>query len=292
MKHPDYNSSSALKKFLEERGMAMQKKFGQNFLLNQTARQRLIDSLDIGKSTRVWEVGPGLGAMTDEILRRGAILTAFEIDRGFAECLREFFDTEIAENRFSLVQGDVLKTWKTEFETQKENLPTRFFGNLPYNVAATIIADTISAGVRFEKAVFTVQKEVAERMCAECGDENYSSFSVLCRWAYDVKPLLDLAGANFWPKPNVASRAVIMSRREDFPRCSDPVFFMKMQRSLFSSRRKTVKNNLTAFLSNAENAEKSLSAAGIDEKKRAEELEISDLLKLSDCVKSVLGEKV
>ncbi len=283
MKHPDYNSANALKTFMEERGMAMQKKFGQNFLLNETARKRLIDALDIDEKTLVWEVGPGLGSMTSEILSRGASLCAFEIDRGFAACLKEFFEDEINENRFSLVEGDVLKTWKARAEAQKENMPTRFFGNLPYNVAATIIADTISAGVRFEKAVFTVQKEVAERMCASKNTENYSSFSVLCQWAYDVKPLLDLAGGNFWPKPNVASRAVIMSRRDDFPRCNNPDFFMKMQRSLFASRRKTVKNNLTTFLCNAEKASAALIAAGINEKRRAEELSIEELLKLSDC---------
>ena len=287
MKHPDYNSAAALKSFMEEKGMAMQKKFGQNFLLNETARRRLIDALDITKGTKVWEVGPGLGSMTDEILCRGATLTAFEIDHGFASCLREFFSSEMEEKRFNLVEGDVLKTWQKRAAEEKDEMPTRFFGNLPYNVAATIIADTISRGVRFEKAVFTVQKEVAERMCAECNTENYSSFSVLCQWAYDVKPLLDLAGGNFWPKPNVASRAVIMTRKDDFPRCYDSDVFMKMQRALFASRRKTVKNNLTAFLSSSDKAALALEKAGIDEKKRAEELKIEDLLRLSDCVVEV-----
>jgi len=287
MKHPDYNSASALKTFMEEKGMAMQKKFGQNFLLNETARRRLIDALDIGENTNVWEVGPGLGSMTSEILSRGSKLTAFEIDHGFAACVRDFFSSQIEAKKFDLVEGDVLKTWRKRAEEEKEAMPTRFFGNLPYNVAATIIADTISEGVRFEKAVFTVQKEVAERMCAECNTDNYSSFSVLCQWAYKVEPLLDLAGGNFWPKPNVASRAVIMTKRNDFPRCKDSDTFMKMQRALFSSRRKTVKNNLTAFLSNAEKASLALEKAGIDEKKRAEQLSIEELLRLSDCVLEV-----
>ncbi|MBR1537651.1 MAG: 16S rRNA (adenine(1518)-N(6)/adenine(1519)-N(6))-dimethyltransferase, partial [Treponema sp.] len=80
MKHPDYNSPSALKDFLDENGMAMQKKFGQNFLVNSDARKKIIDSLDISNGSTVWEVGPGLGCMSDEILSRGASLTAFEID--------------------------------------------------------------------------------------------------------------------------------------------------------------------------------------------------------------------
>ncbi|MCR5605832.1 MAG: 16S rRNA (adenine(1518)-N(6)/adenine(1519)-N(6))-dimethyltransferase RsmA [Treponema sp.] len=286
MQCPDYNSASALKTFMEEHGMAMQKKFGQNFLVNGDARKRLIDALEIDEKSIVWEVGPGLGSMTSEILGRGSKLTVFEIDHGFAACIREFFEKENEEGRFKLVEGDVLKTWKKEYE---ENGQTqRFFGNLPYNVAATIIADTISAGVRFDKAVFTVQKEVAERMCAKPGTENYSSFSVLCQWAYDVKPLLDLAGGNFWPKPNVASRAVTMVKKQNFPLCENPDVFMKMQRALFAARRKTVKNNLTNFLSNSEKAQEALKNSGIDEKSRAEALSIEQLLKLSDAVYNVM----
>ena len=82
---PDYASPTALKHFLDDRGMAMQKKFGQNFMVNRAHRHRLVDALKIEGGAKVWEIGPGLGAMTADILDRGAELTAFEIDRGFAE---------------------------------------------------------------------------------------------------------------------------------------------------------------------------------------------------------------
>ena len=246
MQHPDYNSPNELKQVLDINGFSMQKKFGQNFLINADARKKLIDNLDIDENSVVWEVGPGLGAMTNEILERGANLTVFEIDRGFASLINQFFDDYSQKDKFRIVEGDVLKTWKKHLENSQ--LPDRFFGNLPYNIAATIIADTIENNVRFEKCVFTIQKEVAQRMTAKPGTEDYSSFSVLCQWAYDVKNILDLSGANFWPKPNVASRAVLMTKKEDFPNCKDPKLFVKMQRSLFTSRRKTVRNNLEKFL--------------------------------------------
>ena len=182
MKHPDYNSPQELKAVLDSKGFSMQKKFGQNFLINAAARTKLIDALDVGKETVVWEVGPGLGAMTAEILSRGSDLTCFEIDRGFASLIKDFFMDESGENRFHLVEGDVLKTWKNHLDSSSK-LPNRFFGNLPYNIAATIIADTIENNVRFEKCVFTVQKEVAMRMCAKPGSDDFSSFSVLCQWA-------------------------------------------------------------------------------------------------------------
>ena len=122
------------------------------------------------------------------------------------------------------------------------------------------------------------------RMAAKPGTEDYSSFSVLCQWAYDVKPLMDLTGGNFWPKPNVDSRAVLMTKKADFPGCQNPQLFVKMQRALFSSRRKTIRNNLTGFLKNNDQALDFLNKAGIDIMKRAEVLTIPELLKLSDVI--------
>lgn len=273
----NYDSPVALKNFLDSRGMAMQKKFGQNFLINSQARKLLVDSLKVEENTRVWEVGPGLGCMTSEIVERGGKLTAFEIDRGFATVLKEIFE---GKENFSLVEGDVLKTWKNYY---KENgLPDRFFGNLPYNVAAAIVADKISEGVRFPRAVVTVQKEVAMRMAAKPGTEDYSSFSVLCQWAYDISNITDLSGGCFWPKPNVESRSVLMVQKEDFPRCKDSKTFMKVLRAIFVQRRKTIKNNLNGITNCASETEEILEKAGIEPTVRAEKLDLETILKLSD----------
>lgn len=281
MIHPDYNSAKNLKEILDQNGFSMQKKFGQNFLINPDARKKLIDCLDINENTKVWEIGPGLGAMTSEILERGADLTVFEIDRGFISLISEFFKPYAEKNKFRIIEGDVLKNWKKELEKGK---PDRLFGNLPYNIAATIIADTIENNIRFDKCLFTVQKEVAQRMCAKAGSEDYSSFSVLCNWAYDIKPVLDLNGNNFWPKPNVDSRAVIMTPKENFPCCKEPEHFCKLQRALFSSRRKNVRNNLTGFIKNNDKALEYLKKAQIDPTLRAEVLSIEQILHLSDII--------
>lgn len=279
MDKPDYNSPTSLKKFLEENDFAMQKKFGQNFLVNENARERLVTALEISGTSKVWEIGPGLGAMTEKILSSGAKLTAFEIDKGFVNSLSCFFDSAISSGQFKIVQGDVIRTWQNELANE---MPDRFFGNLPYNIAAALVADTIEKGIRFEKCVLTIQKEVAERMCAKHNTEFYSSFSVLCQWAYNVKPLFDLAGGNFWPKPDVLSRAVVMTPRSDFPKCKNSSHFIKMQRALFSMRRKNLRNTLTAFLSDGEKAESALSKCGIDLRTRAEQLPIETFLQLSD----------
>ena len=122
-------------------------------------------------------------------------------------------------------------------------------------------------------------------MSAKPSEKDYSSFSVLCQWAYDVKTICDLGRANFWPRPNVDSRSVLFIKKVEFPRCENPDFFVKMQRALFLSRRKTVKNNLQAFLRSYNftgDVEEILRAAKIKESARAEELCVEELLHLSD----------
>ena len=111
MNHPDYNSPAELKQILDQNGFSMQKKFGQNFLINENARTKLIDALDVKEGTTVWEVGPGLGAMTNGLLERGTNLTAFEIDRGFISLLKQFFEQYIQKDTFRIIEGDVIKNW-------------------------------------------------------------------------------------------------------------------------------------------------------------------------------------
>ena len=128
-------------------------------------------------------------------------------------------------------------------------------------------------------------------MTAKPGQSDYSSFSVLCQWAYDLQNVIDLSGGNFWPKPNVDSRAVLFTKKADFPSCENPSLFIRMQRALFSSRRKTVRNNLSQFLQNNELAVECLNLADIDIMKRAEVLTIEQLLKLSDIINQKTGKK-
>ncbi len=286
MNCPDYNSPQALKELLSSNSMAMQKKFGQNFLINENARVKLIDALDIKNGTSVWEVGPGLGAMTSEILKRGAKLTVFEIDRGFIKFLKVFFADEIDSGSLRIIEGDVLKNWKGIFENEGE--PERFFGNLPYNIAASLMADFIENNVRFEKGVITIQKEVALRMTALPKSQDYSSFSILCQWAYKTEPLLDLSAGNFWPRPNVDSRSVLFTKNSDFPGCQNPSLFLKLQRALFVSRRKNIRNNLTLFLKDGQKALNAIEKAGLNPMARAEELEIKKILLLSDVLNNAI----
>ena len=280
MQLPDYNAPSALAAVLDEHGFGMQKKFGQNFLINAYIRQELVSALGLSAGNSVWEVGPGLGSMTSLLLETGADVTVFEIDRGFVQLLTSYFGSH---QSFHLIEGDVLKTWKAEYDRQA---PDAFFGNLPYNIAAKLIAATIETECFFNRMVITVQKEVGLRMTAAPGSADYSSFSVLCQWAYDVEPIRDIAPAAFWPKPNVESRALRFTKKQSPQRVRDARLFLSLVRGLFSSRRKTVKNNLSTILAARGKkmlpAESLLKAAEIDPAARAESLTVYDFIRLSD----------
>lgn len=217
----------------------MSKRFGQNFLVNRRARERILEELDPSPGDRVWEVGPGIGAMSALILEAGGELTVFEIDHGFCRLLQRLFG---ANPRFRLVEGDFLDTFPGEFEA--EGGPLALFGNLPYNAAAAIIAAIIESGRLPPRMVFTVQKEAALRMASGPGSKDYSAFSVLCASACSVRLAFDLGGGSFWPAPKVTSTVVTLAPRPDPLLPGERKAFSRFVRQAFSSRRKTLKNNL------------------------------------------------
>jgi 16S rRNA (adenine1518-N6/adenine1519-N6)-dimethyltransferase len=271
----------------------MRKKLGQNFLINRRIREKLLDALEMEKGQEIWEVGPGLGAMTKGLLDRGGVLTAFEIDSAFAALLRELFGEY---KNFTLIEGDILKTWQKETGALSD-FPF-FFGNLPYNIAAALIAKFIENEINFPRMVVTVQNEVALRMAAKAGSKEYSSFSVLCASTYKVTPLMLIKGSSFYPPPNVDSRGVRLDILPDEERPSKSGLFFPLVRSLFSSRRKTIKNNLINFAASVivnEKAEKNALAAlekcGLSGTRRAETLGLSEFAALAETLEKMANDE-
>jgi 16S rRNA (adenine1518-N6/adenine1519-N6)-dimethyltransferase len=287
----NYDSARELRSFLEERQLGMRKKFGQNFLITRDIRNRLVDALGIEKGEAVWEIGPGLGAMTRELLDRGAGVRAFEIDPGFIRVLRELFG---GDENFTLIEGDVFKTWPRAGEAPY------LLGNLPYNIGAALLADFIEKGRFFKRMVITVQKETARRAAALPGSADYASFSVLCASAYTVTPLMIIRGSSFYPAPRVDSQGLRLDRKTGpgFPAPS-PLFY-PLVRGLFSSRRKMIKNNLQSFISsriikdgkeNEDLARKILETCALRGDERAEELGIAAFGALAKALEEALKER-
>ena len=274
----NYDSISQLDSTLKNHGLAMSKKFGQNFLISSQAREKIVSLMCLDENMKVWEIGPGLGAITHLVIKCGVDFKCFEIDHGFASILREeaFGD----EKNFSLVEGDALKTLFVE-----SDMPDRIIGNLPYNVGSIIIAKLIESSILPDKMVFTLQKEVVDRMCAHPGDDSYSSFSVLTQLDYDNKLELVLKKGCFWPQPQVDSAVVVMTKRKTSLVDDDlrPVF-LPLIRALFQQRRKTIKNNLMS--SEYGNLGKDvvdsiIEKAGLKGNERAEALSFDQLLAIA-----------
>lgn len=235
----NYNSAVELRAFLEKEGLGMRKKYGQNFLINPAIRRTLIDALEAAPGTEIWEIGSGLGAMTGRLLEKDFLVRAFEIDPGFARVLRELFGLE---PRFTLIEGDVMKTWPSQ------PAAPYLLGNLPYNIAAVLIADLIEKKRFFKRMVLTVQREVALRMAARPGSADYSSFSALCSSVYTVNPLMFIRGASFYPHPNVDSQGIRLELREGLGPDAYPSILYPLIRHLFASRRKMIKKKLCNFI--------------------------------------------
>lgn len=280
----NYDSPKALQEFLNDRGFNTLKRWGQNFLINAGARRQIIAALELEPGEPVWEIGPGLGALTHHLVEGGHGVTAFEIDPGYAAFLRDEFG---GRPGFSVVEGDVVKTWKTAVPTLAKTSSIKTVGNLPYNAASAIVADFLEGGFFPEILVVTVQLEMAERMTAKPGTKNYSSFSVLCQSVFGVEDVVTLRPGSFYPPPEVTSRVVRMRPHGRYPGL-DVTRFSMLARECFSSRRKTLRNNLPRAAAALRVSDAALteafSAAGIDLGLRAETLTVDQFVRVFSLV--------
>lgn len=276
-----YDSPNAITNLLQERGFSMSKKFGQNFLISSSARKRIADAVLSKQGVRVWEVGPGIGALTVQLLNRSANVTAFEIDHGFCRILRN--EAFIGEPNFNLIEGDVLKTWEKVFHQQ--GTPDVICGNLPYNVGSVCIAKFLEKQCLPQLMVYTLQKEVADRLSASEGSKLWSSFTILANIDYKVRTVCSISSQSFYPPPNVDSSVVMMEKRvQPLVGLDERRTFLTMVDDVFAQRRKTLRNNLlsgkTVNLLGKENLLERLELSGIPNNERAEQLGFPDLLLL------------
>jgi 16S rRNA (adenine1518-N6/adenine1519-N6)-dimethyltransferase len=277
-----YDSPSEITKLLDDHGFAMSRKFGQNFLLSKDTRSRIVQSAHLLPHQNVWEVGPGIGNITTLLLDEEVDVTAFEIDRGFISILKEqaFKD----EENFTLVEGDFLKTWEGVYK--EKGKPDMICGNLPYNVGSVIIARLLEQQVLAPRMIFTLQKEVIDRIVGQSNTKNWSTLSILSQVDYQVSQLFTIKAGSFYPPPKVDSSVILYSKRENslVPQEMRELFFTIVH-DLFSSRRKTMRNNLLngtlakSFTREAilENIEKS----GLDSMTRGEVFTIDQLVHLT-----------
>ena len=292
-------SPKSLNIVLERLEAAPRKRWGQNFLIDLTAQQRIVRAAGIQASDRVWEIGPGLGALTQHLWRRSRSLTLFEIDPVlldfYASRLGVGLGVDLLSGRdgtaeasraklcCQLVAGDVLQTWHTVWQRWGE-CPQVAMGNLPYNSVSSLLS-AFARHLEFRPRcmVFTVQKEMAERLTAKERSKPYSSFSVLLQSQFHVECLFDLPPRLFYPRPNVTSTTVRLLPRKHGLKATQLRELERFTRAIFSQRRKTLANNIksSAFQARFGELEPKLASLGIQYSQRAEEISIDQFLDLA-----------
>jgi 16S rRNA (adenine1518-N6/adenine1519-N6)-dimethyltransferase len=222
------------------------------------------------EGARVLEIGPGGGVLTTALLEAGARVLAWEVDPDWAAVLRG----RLATPRLAVVVGDALTIpW------DRLPAPTLVAGNLPYNVATALLERLFPHHERVPRAAFLVQKEVADRLVAGPGDEAYGSLSVLTAAYAEARLLGRVRKGSFRPPPKVEGAFVGFTLHPPPLPAAEMPAFLKMVRLAFNQRRKTLRNALAAGWGR-ERAEAVLSAAGVGERVRAEEVGLGGFLEL------------
>ena len=267
-----------IRRIAAEEGITPTKKFGQNFVIDPGTVKKIVAASKINSCDYVMEVGPGLGSLTLAILQTGANLTAVEIDPPLAKRLpstvKEFMPNAL--ERFNVILKDALELNAQDVPNLANAQHFTLVANLPYNVATPIILTLLEKFNNLTSFLVMVQKEVADRLCAQPGTKTYGTPSVKLAW-YGESQKAGLIGRNvFWPAPNVDSALVYFERnnaiREDEQE-REKVF--KIIDAAFQQRRKTLHSALKGIISN-----ESYDIAGIDPTRRGETLTCAEFLAL------------
>lgn len=230
-----------IKLLLSRHGFHFSKDLGQNFLCDEEVPAAIAEGAGLTPETCVIEVGPGIGALSCQLCKRAKKVTAIELDRRLPAILQE---TMAAYDNFNLVEGDVLKTDLPALcAEQFGDAPVIACANLPYYITTPAITTLLESGC-FKSVVVMVQKEAAQRICAQPGDSEYSAFSA--QVAYYAKPtvILDVPRDLFIPAPKVDSAVLRLDVYEDAPVAGEKKEVFRVIRAAFANRRKTFANGL------------------------------------------------
>ena len=250
------------------------KRLGQHFLTDPAALQRIVAALEVGPGDTVIEVGPGRGAMTDLLVPLASRLVVVEIDRALIPVLRERYAS--APN-VEVIEGDVLAVDLPAVAGG----PYLLIGNVPYYITTPIIFHALKAP-RPRRAVFLVQREVAERLAAAPGDESYGALSVNVQALADVHIAARVPASAFKPKPKVDS-AVLRLTPKDVPviEPAEELPFQRLVQGAFGQRRRQMRRVLRTVRSlSAAAADAVLAAASVDPETRPETLSPDDFARI------------
>lgn len=271
-----------IKDILSRHGFTFSKALGQNFLINPSVCPRMAEYCGAEQGVGVIEVGPGVGVLTHELCKRADKVVSIELDKRLLPVLEE---TLAEHSNVKVVNDDILKIdlhklIKEEFQGMRVVV----CANLPYYITSPVIMRLLEDKLPIDAVTVMVQKEAAERICAQVGTRQSSALTVAVNYYSEPALLFHVSSGSFMPAPKVDS-AVIRLDINGKPRVdtkSEKMFF-RVVKGAFAQRRKTVVNSISSSLSipKAE-VEKALLDSDISATARAEALDLSDFAKIAD----------
>lgn len=247
------------------------KRFGQNFLKDQSVLNDIVTAISPQKTDCLLEIGPGMGAMTENLLAYLDRMDVIELDRDLVTFLKKRFPA----NKLTIHQGDALSFDFTTLGASREN-KWRIVGNLPYNISSPLLFHLMQYADCIEDQHFMLQREVVERMVAEPGSKAFGRLSVMLQWQYDMELLFIVPPEAFDPMPRVDSAIVRMIPKETPEICSIEAL-EKTVTQAFSQRRKMLRNNLAPLFTEAR-----LIELEIDPTRRPEDLSVEQFIRLAN----------
>jgi 16S rRNA (adenine1518-N6/adenine1519-N6)-dimethyltransferase len=271
---------TTLRKILESKGIRPLKHFGQSFLEDQNIIRKISSLLDVNSDDTVVEIGAGLGVMTEEIAKKANRVIALEIDRRLIEILQERLT---GYRNVEVVCADVMDYDFSKVEPDKK---IKVIGNIPYNISSQILMRLIGYRDYISHMVLMFQKELADRICAQPGSKEYGIPSVFVNMYTECSRVLLVPATCFYPVPKVTSAVLRMVIRDSAKiDLKSHDFFVTLVKQAFSQRRKTLANNLKSFLKKGfseQDLNSSLISCGIDGRRRAETLSVTEFGRLSN----------
>ncbi len=269
---------SRTKEIVTGSGFRFQKKFGQNFLIDPHVLGKITAASDLSEETAVIEVGPGIGTLTQELCERAGKVIAVEIDRNLVDILHQ---TLAGYPNLTLIGRDILDIDPGELrEMCAPFKKISMIANLPYNITSPLVMKYLEEAPFVSSMVLMLQEEVARRMQAAPGTKEYGSLSVAVQYYAHAQIAAYVPMNCFYPRPKVGSCVIRLTRRgKPAVQTDDEALFFKVVRAAFNQRRKTVVNSLSNGLApdyTKEQVRAALDAAGVGEKQRGEELNLSE----------------
>ena len=255
---------------LRQHDLRPNKSLGQNFLIDETALRKVVAAADLHGDEPVLEIGAGVGSLTRRLALAAGHVVAVEIDAKLLPLLRETLESF---DNVSIVQADILQTDPQEVMPADRYIVV---ANIPYYITSPIIQHLLESESQPQRMILTVQREVAERICAKPGDLSLMALGVQVYGQPDIVARIP-AGA-FYPRPKVDSAVVRIDLfpRPRIPQEAIPLFF-QLAKAGFSQKRKTLRNSLSAGMHwPKEKTEAILQAAGIDTRRRAQSLSLEE----------------